>query len=179
MMYGGGAYGGLSYGGGGGTILITATGIFPASWLKGVSSTTTDPESWLKEIIAYGIFPVSWEESVSLTDLKSELDLIKAKTDNLPTDPASNTEVATRLATSAYTAPDNASIASILTIVTLLQKYVKNKKEIKMVGGVNHLYIYDNDGTTALIDKTLKDPSGSDITAIVAGALALEGASSV
>ncbi|HYV60164.1 MAG TPA: hypothetical protein VFA62_08850 [Acidimicrobiia bacterium] len=38
---------------------------------------------------------------------------IKTKTDNLPTDPASNTQVNTRLATSGYTAPDNASITAI------------------------------------------------------------------
>lgn len=38
---------------------------------------------------------------------------IKAKTDNLPADPASNTQVATRLAASAYTAPDNASVTAI------------------------------------------------------------------
>jgi hypothetical protein len=39
--------------------------------------------------------------------------LIKAKTDNLPADPASNTQVNTRLAASAYTAPDNTDIAAI------------------------------------------------------------------
>ena len=38
---------------------------------------------------------------------------IKAKTDNLPADPASNTQVNTRLATSGYTAPANADIAAI------------------------------------------------------------------
>jgi hypothetical protein len=38
---------------------------------------------------------------------------IKAKTDNLPADPASNTQVATRLATAGYTAPDNTGIAAI------------------------------------------------------------------
>src|SRR5207237_262651 len=39
--------------------------------------------------------------------------VIKAKTDGLPADPASNTQVNTRLATSGYTAPDNASIAAV------------------------------------------------------------------
>lgn len=38
---------------------------------------------------------------------------IKVKTDNLPSDPASNTEVNTRLATAGYTPPDNAGIAAI------------------------------------------------------------------
>ncbi|MBM4301627.1 MAG: hypothetical protein FJ121_08870 [Deltaproteobacteria bacterium] len=40
---------------------------------------------------------------------------IKAKTDNLPADPASNTQVNTRLATSGYTAPDNSGISAIKT----------------------------------------------------------------
>ncbi|OGR29590.1 MAG: hypothetical protein A2139_11940 [Desulfobacca sp. RBG_16_60_12] len=43
----------------------------------------------------------------------SQIDAIKAKTDNLPSDPASNTQVNTRLATSGYTGPDNAGIAAI------------------------------------------------------------------
>jgi hypothetical protein len=38
---------------------------------------------------------------------------IKAKTDNLPADPASNAQVNTRLATAGYTAPDNAAITAI------------------------------------------------------------------
>jgi hypothetical protein len=47
------------------------------------------------------------------TDITS----IKAKTDNLPTDPADQSlimaEIGTRLATAAYTAPDNAGIAAV------------------------------------------------------------------
>jgi hypothetical protein len=38
---------------------------------------------------------------------------IKAKTDNLPASPANETTVASRLATSSYTAPDNAGISAI------------------------------------------------------------------
>jgi hypothetical protein len=38
---------------------------------------------------------------------------IKAKTDNLPSDPASDTSVNTRLAAAGYTAPDNTGIAAI------------------------------------------------------------------
>jgi hypothetical protein len=38
---------------------------------------------------------------------------IKVKTDNLPSDPASNTTVDTRLAASTYVAPDNAGIVAI------------------------------------------------------------------
>lgn len=45
----------------------------------------------------------------------SSIAAIKAKTDNLPSDPASNTQVNTRLPTSSYVAPDNADIAAIKT----------------------------------------------------------------
>jgi hypothetical protein len=38
---------------------------------------------------------------------------IKAKTDKLPSDPASNTQVTTRLASAGYTAPDNAGISAV------------------------------------------------------------------
>jgi hypothetical protein len=45
----------------------------------------------------------------------SDIAAIKAKTDNLPSDPASETTVNTRLASSSYTAPDNATIGTINT----------------------------------------------------------------
>lgn len=50
----------------------------------------------------------------------AKIDAIKAKTDNLPADPASNTQVNTRLATAGYTAPDNAGIAAIQAKTDLL-----------------------------------------------------------
>jgi hypothetical protein len=46
-------------------------------------------------------------------DKDSVIDAIKTKTDNLPADPASNTQVNTRMATFSYTAPDNANIVNI------------------------------------------------------------------
>jgi hypothetical protein len=45
--------------------------------------------------------------------IDTEVAAIKAKTDNLPADPASNTQVNTRLQASSYTAPDNTSITAI------------------------------------------------------------------
>jgi hypothetical protein len=51
--------------------------------------------------------------AANLATVDTVVDAIKAKTDNLPTDPASNTQVNTRLATAGYTAPDNASITAI------------------------------------------------------------------
>lgn len=45
----------------------------------------------------------------------ADVTAIKAKTDNLPIDPASNAAVNTRLASASYTAPNNAGIAAIPT----------------------------------------------------------------
>jgi hypothetical protein len=45
----------------------------------------------------------------------AEIDAIKGKTDNLPIDPASDTQVNSRLAAGSYTAPDNAGVAAIKT----------------------------------------------------------------
>ena len=108
--------------------------------------------------------------------------------------------VSSRLATDNYVVPDNAGIAALPTLaeieastvpakeatittvlaaVTLLNKYVKNTKEIKVISGTKYLVIYDNDNISELIRKSLKGPSGEDISNIVAGALALENASSV
>ena len=51
--------------------------------------------------------------STRAPEARRNLAAIKTKTDNLPSDPASNTQVNTRLATSGYTAPDNAGISAI------------------------------------------------------------------
>lgn len=55
-----------------------------------------------------------WDGAKEITALD-----IHSKTTNLPTDPASNTQVNTRLATSSYTAPDNTTIADTLTAINL------------------------------------------------------------
>jgi hypothetical protein len=47
------------------------------------------------------------------TDKDAIIDAVKTKTDNLPADPASNTQVNTRMATFTYTAPDNTGIGNI------------------------------------------------------------------
>ncbi len=46
----------------------------------------------------------------------SDVTAIKAKTDNLPADPASNTQVNTRLAAADYTAPANADVAAVKAV---------------------------------------------------------------
>lgn len=56
----------------------------------------------------------------------SSITAIKAKTDNLPSDPASNTQVNTRLASASYTAPDNATISTINTNVSAIKTKTDN-----------------------------------------------------
>jgi hypothetical protein len=58
-----------------------------------------------RTLTAFG-FTVATNSDASVT-------AIKAKTDNLPADPASNTQVSTRLAASTYVAPDNSGISAI------------------------------------------------------------------
>jgi hypothetical protein len=50
---------------------------------------------------------------VSTRGSQADLTAVKTKTDNLPADPASNTQVNTRVAASSYVAPDNAGISAI------------------------------------------------------------------
>ena len=53
------------------------------------------------------------DAQISTRGSQTDLTAIKAKTDNLPADPASNTQVSTRLASASYSAPDNISITAI------------------------------------------------------------------
>jgi hypothetical protein len=52
-------------------------------------------------------------EDSDIGEVKTDTETIIERTENLPDDPASNTEVDTRLATSGYTAPANSDITTI------------------------------------------------------------------
>lgn len=56
---------------------------------------------------------------------------------------------------------------------------IRNKKVIEKDGSVWKLRIYDDAGTSPILDKALKDSSGNDITDLDAGVLAQELANSV
>lgn len=56
---------------------------------------------------------------------------------------------------------------------------LEGKKTIEFVGSVAHLRAYAADGVTVVLDKVLKDKDGNDISALAAGQLAQELASSV
>lgn len=77
-----------------------------------------------------GLIPTN---PVLVTDLRlDDIAPIKAKTDNLPSDPASNTQVNTRLASSSYVAPDNATITSIASLVSAIKS---KTDQITFTGG--------------------------------------------
>jgi hypothetical protein len=65
------------------------------------------------------------------------------------------------------------------SLMYFLQQTLTNKREVKKVGEEWRLIIYDNDGTTPLLSKVLKDYTGAPIADLAAGVLAQEGASDV
>lgn len=62
---------------------------------------------------------------------------------------------------------------------TFMLKVIKNKKAIAKTGLVWELIIYDDDDTTPIMNKALKDMDGNNITDLEAGTLAQEIASSI
>ena len=62
---------------------------------------------------------------------------------------------------------------------SFLIKTIKNKKSLVKNGSVWQLIIYDDDNSTPILTKDLKDKNGSDITDLAAGVLAQELKSSV
>jgi hypothetical protein len=60
-----------------------------------------------------------------------------------------------------------------------LHKTAKNKKVLKKTGSTWELIIYDDDDTTPIFKKEIKDKDGNDIEDLDIGVLAQELASSV
>lgn len=60
-----------------------------------------------------------------------------------------------------------------------LQKFIKNKKELKKISSVWYLIAYADDSSTEIMRKAIKDLDGNDIDDLVAGQLAQEIKSSV
>lgn len=67
----------------------------------------------------------------------------------------------------------------INTNINLMYKSLNNKKSIVKNGSVWELIIYDDDGSTPIFNKALKDKDGNNITDLIAGTLSEELASSV
>ena len=97
------------------------------SFVVGATSSSTAAEFWsyltanattpnsLGALIVANLNATVSSRAVPADIPTSNITAIKAKTDNLPSDPASNTQVNTRLASASYTAPDNTTIGTINT----------------------------------------------------------------
>lgn len=119
-----------------------------------------------------------------LSALNTHLVTIQGKTDNLPADPASNTQVNTRLATSTYIAPDNTSIAAIKVITDKFLFDVNNFVKSIQQGAVTLTSAYNAAMTAASSGAAAQEiwtyatrtlTSGSSIAAdIIAGGVAKE-----
>lgn len=59
------------------------------------------------------------------------------------------------------------------------KKIINNKKELKKNGSVWELVIYDDNGTTELLNKEMKDSNGDNISDLAAGVLAAEMANTI
>ena len=55
-----------------------------------------------------------------------------------------------------------------------LLKIIKNKKTLEKAAGIWKLIIYDDDDSTPILQKDIKDKDGNDITDLAAGVLAQE-----
>ncbi len=83
---------------------------------------------------------------------------------------------------SGLTPGEQAQLTRIDTATIYESKVINNLKEVIKIGSVWYLIIYDDgevSGGTEILRKALKDPSGADITDLVAGVLASEYESSV
>lgn len=58
--------------------------------------------------------------------------------------------------------------------ITYMNKIIRNKKVLSKSGSVWSLIVYDDDDTTPILSKEIKDKDGSDITDLAAGVLAQE-----
>lgn len=56
----------------------------------------------------------------------------------------------------------------------LMIKFIKNKKEVKKIGAVNYLIIYDDDNSTEIARKALKDLTAAEVDDLIAGQYAQE-----
>jgi len=78
---------------------------------KGVITTIADGSYYVDFFIGSSIIDSGFFSCIGNVEITSAT--INSKTSLLPSDPASNTQVNTRMATFAYTAPDNTGIAAI------------------------------------------------------------------
>ena len=98
----------------------------------------------------------------------ADIAAIKAKTDTIPSNPATNTEVDTRLAEADYVAPDNAGIASIEASISQIVEpsahyyddVVTDKNNVPIAGAIVYLTL-TNDHTSTPLSTDETDAGGN------------------
>lgn len=88
----------------------TGGGAIDINWRVPVQTITVS--GGISPTDAAAIASATWADATA-AQVSSDTAAIKERTDNLPDDPASETQVNTRLASASYTSPDNAGIAAI------------------------------------------------------------------
>jgi prefoldin subunit 5 len=99
--------------------------------------------------------------------------------DSLTTNLATVDTVVDGIATAVADLPTLAEIEASTTLakeagLTFLQKVIKNKKQIVLDTGVYYLIVYDDNSTTPIMRKALKDIAAADIAAPASGVIASE-----
>jgi hypothetical protein len=125
----------------------------------GVVQTTVDAIPTLAEILAGGVALDSTVAKASaIAALDTLIDGAIVTLDALPT--LAEMEASTVLA--------------MQSGITFLQKVIKNKKQIVLDTGVYYLIVYDDNSTTPIMRKALKDIAAADIAAPASGVIVSE-----
>lgn len=91
--------------------------------------------------------------------------------------PTNSAGLQTVVSGSGVTEQDKTDIATAVwadSDATFITKMITNKKSLEKNGSVWELIIYDDDDSTPLLNKTLKDKDGNNITDLEAGVMATE-----
>lgn len=137
-----------------------------------ITGTGADPSDLKLLVVAFdvnsatnlGLSYLDAAASTRAAESGGNLAAVKLKTDNLPADPASNTQINTRLATAGYTAPDNAGITAIKAKTDNLptdpadESMLEAAIATRMAGSA--YTAPDNAGIAAIKAKTDNLPSG-------------------
>jgi hypothetical protein len=126
-------------------------------------------------IACFDRLPLSGTTIVHINYVPPQVEVVTISTG----DAATIATVQAGLTAQGYSSARAGKIDTIDTGVALMDKVVSNKREVKKGGGEWTLIIYDDDGTTPLRSKALKDFSGAEIADLANGVLAIEEASSV
>lgn len=106
------------------------------------------------------ISTINTKVGTPLTTVSGDIAAVKAETATIQSAVSLNLDVtvSSRLAAAAYTAPDNAGVSEAVVQATLARKYAGNKAIIDPLSST--LTVYDDDGTTPLLQIQFTDENG-------------------